>query len=219
MQPKTKYLLILVPLSLTIFIPWTANAETITLLKSFSSQNGTVSFLPGAWVSVWEDRKSTYYRYDGKEFIKTDKLPDNLKDWDADSSSVDYLDQISIKSYDPGIDRFLPKLSKVKKVIETSLRSKDGGDLVFVCYTLKNTDPYAELNPQDIYLSVLTVARDASNPTYTMLKTEKLESEASYGELNVQQIGKLGTFLVLYWGSSSADSSFDSVDIYKISIE
>jgi len=94
MQPKTKYLLILVPLSLTIFIPWTANAETITLLKSFSSQNGTVSFLPGAWVSVWEDRKSTYYRYDGKEFIKTDKLPDNLKDWDADSSSVDYLDQI-----------------------------------------------------------------------------------------------------------------------------
>lgn len=194
-----------------------AYAENVVLVQHFSALNGTVDFLPGAWVSVFEDGKSTYYRYDGGKYIKADKLPDVVKGWKAYSGDADYLDQIARADFDPDISHALPKLSKVKKVIEIS---HAGHGLTYVCYSLPTTDSDA-LRPDatDIYLAVFASPETSSRPTYKVLKTLKLESEVSYGQMSIQKVGGVGSFLVFYWGQPTGDSSVDGLDVYRIDNE
>lgn len=190
-----------------------SDPATVTQIRKFTSQDGDVSFLPGAWVSVWNNKDYKYYRYDGSKFVEMTALPALLQGWEVYSGDADYFDQLAKRDFDPAISHALPSLGKVKKVIEISKR---GYNLTLVCYTLKATDPDASPNVTDIYLAIFVNGDSASGPTYKLLKTEKLESDAFYGQMSSQKINSFGNFLILYWGQPTADSSLDGLDIYKI---
>lgn len=210
--------LFILPLILLAFLPSAAIAGSITMLKQFSALNGTVNFLPGAWVITWENGKSSYYHFRDNQFTKMDNLPATLDGWQTYSwGDADYLDQIARSDYDPRINEFLPKVAKVKKVIESQIGSKKSDTFVLVCYTLKAADSDALPSSNDIYVTALSGNRNDSAPIYKALWTKKLQSDASYGEMSVQKIGSIDRFLVLYWGEVAGSGSVEGLNVYRIS--
>lgn len=196
--------------------PPSARAQTLRLVARFSTFNGTVYFLPGAWVSTQQNDQSTYYRYEAGKFVRATALPKILRGWKSFSwGSVDFLNQISIQNYDPGIDQFLPKQKRVKKVEEMPLRAR-GKDLVLVCFTEKTSERFAEPGDTDIYLSALTGKEGESGTTYKLLWTRKVETDASYGNFELQEIPRRARFAVLYWADMGGSGGEDALNVYRV---
>jgi len=192
------------------------SAQNVTLLARFSTVNGTVEFLPGAWVNVWNNGRSKYYKYEDGKFAHASELPKILRKWKSFSwRSVDYLDQIARQDYDTDINEFLPKHRRVKKVVNIPLRSR-GQELVLVCFTLKSTSQFALPGGTDIYMTVLLAREGASTSTYTKLWTRKMETDASYGEFTFQEVPNVGRFLLLYWADMGGSGGQDALDVYRI---
>lgn len=201
---------------LLMVFPSRLSAQSVSLIRRFSTINGTVDFLPGAWVNVWENGRSTYYRFQDGRFVQAPRLPDLIRRWRSFGwGSVDFLNQIAIQNYDPGIDQLLPKQKRVKKVEETPLPAH-GEDLVLACYTQETTEQFAEPGDTDIYLSALLGKKGSSGTTYKLLWTRKIETDASYGDLELQEIPGLGRFVVLYWGDMGGSGGQDALDVYRL---
>lgn len=215
---RKSYALYLTVFALLVAV-WSPNlrAQSITLLKRFTTLNGTIDFLPGAWVNVWENGQSQYYKYADGQFVRSPELPKLLRKWVSfDWGNVDVLDQVAIQGYDQSINRFLPKGRKVKKVIEFSLHPQGSKDLVLVCFTLQSTDPDAFRGDTDIYMTALLETEGTSGSAYKRLWTRKMETDASYGEFTVQEVPAVGRFLVLYWWQGAGSGTNQGLDVYRI---
>lgn len=215
---KSSALFLLVFSFAALLIAPMAYAQRPTLLRRFTTLNGTIYFLPGAWVNIWENGRSIYYKYQGGRFVKSPELPKLLRNWESFSwdDGVDFSNQIIRSQYDPSINKFLPKEKKVKKLIEFSLTPHGHEDLVLVCFTLKDEDPSASQNDTDIYMTGLLRSQGTSSPTYKELWTRTMETDASYGNFSVQKVPGNGRFLVLYWGQAAGSGAIQGLDIYQI---
>ena len=193
-------------------------AQSATLVGRFTGLNGTIDFLPGAWVSAWENGHSKYYKFQGGRFVRSPKLPKLLQGWESFSwdDGVDFSDQIARSDYDPRINEFLPKKRKVKKVVEFSLRPNGHEDLVLVCFTLKSTDPSAPPDDTDIYTTALVMRPGTPESTYKRLWTRKMQADASYGDLSVQEIPDIGRFIVLYSGQAAGSGTNQGLNVYRL---
>lgn len=185
-------------------------------IKQFSTLNGVIDFLPGAWVSVLrEDNSLTYYAFRGGQFLPADP-PDLIRHWQAfDWRTVDYLNQIAIYNYDPYLNQFLPGDKHVKNVVDIPLPMHDG-ELVLVCFTTKTAAQFALPGDTDIYLTGILSKAHGSHTTYKLLWTRKVETDASYGDFVSQNVPKLGRFMVLYWASGHGSGVVDALDIYRL---
>lgn len=189
-------------------------APQLVRIKQFSALNGTIDFLPGAWVRVRQDGNSTYYAFQESNFRPADP-PSLIRQWRSfDWQSVDFLNQIAIQNYDPDLNQFLPRDKHVKKVVEIPLPTYDG-ELVLVCFTTKTTEKFAEPGDTDIYLAGVLSKKAGFHTSYKLLWTRKLETDASYGDLAIQNIPNLGRFVVLYWASVGGSGGEDALDIYR----
>lgn len=208
--------------------PSALRAQNVTLIKRFSALNGTVDFLPGAWVNVWKAGHSRYYRYEDGRFVRSPELPELLRDWASfDWGSVDLLDQLAVQNYVPSISRFLPPRAKVKQVEELSLRPRSSDSLILVCFTLKTKEEFPMfLDDTDIYMMAVVVTPVSATPggrgatykktTFRKLWIRKLESDAEYGLFTVQKIPRLGQFALLYWESLAGSGSVQCLDVFRI---
>lgn len=194
-----------------------ANADNLTLVKHFSSLGGTIDFLPGAWVRVSDDKKPTYYKYEGGTYVESHELPDLIKDWRSmDWADFPFADLGSVRQSRFLINAFVPKQSKINKIIGINRKSKVGQNLVLVCYTLKEEKPDDEMYPDDIYLTALAGPADKLPSAYTQLWTKKLEAAVDFGYMQVQNIQPYGRFLVLFWGQPTGDSFVAGMDVYRL---
>lgn len=187
----------------------------LTRMKTFSTLNGTVDFLPGAWVRVRQDSRSTYYALRGSKFLPA-KPPALIREWQSfDWQSVDFLNQIAIQNYDPDLNHFLPNHKRVKKVVEISLAAHHE-TLVLICYTEKATEQFSETDDTDIYVTAVLRKSENSHTAYKLLWTRKIEADASYGDFALQTIPYLGHFVVLYWASMGGSGGQDVLNIYRL---
>jgi hypothetical protein len=193
-------------------------AQSATLVGRFTTLNGTIDFLPGAWVSTWENGRATYYKFQGGRFVRSPQLPEPLHGWESFSwdDGVDFSDQIARSDYDPRISEFLPKERKVKKVIEFNLRSNTHEDLVLICFTLNPADPSAPPGDTDIYTTALAMTPGTSGSTYKKLWTCEMEADVSYGDLSVQKVPGIGRFIVLYWGQAAGSGTNQGLNVYRL---
>lgn len=194
-----------------------AQAPQLVRVKQFSTLSGTIDFLPGAWVRVRQDNKrSKYYRFRGSRFVQASKLPHLIRQWESFNwRSVDVLNQVAIHNYNPDLDHFLPKHKRVKNVIELPLRV-EGKELVLVCFTEQTTEKFSEPGATDIYLAGILGQGTGSRAVYKQLWTRKVEADASYGNLSVQNIPHIGRFVLLYWVSVGGSGGENSLDIYRV---
>lgn len=201
-------------------LPPALPAQSVSLVKRFSTSNGTIDFLPGAWVSTWEEGHSKYYKFREGQFVRMPALPSLLDGWQSfDWGSVDTLDQIAMQGYDPEIDKFLPPHKKVKQVEDFSPGPDGNHRLVMVCYTLKTTDKYA-ISPDDtdIYLTVISATREKADAPVKLrlLWTRRIETNAAYGGFTVERVAGAGWFALLYWGASGGSGSDQGLDVYRV---
>lgn len=183
--------------------------------KQFSALNGTIDFLPGAWVRVRQDGHPTYYSFRENEFRPADP-PDLIRQWQSfDWQSIDFLNQIAIQNYDPDLNQYLPKDKRVKRVVDIPL-SWQNNELILVCFTKRTTtDKFSRPRGTDVYLVAVLKNLGGRRITYKLLWTKKVAADASYGNLMLQNIPNLGRFLVLYWASIGGSGGQDNVDIYR----
>lgn len=184
-------------------------------IKQFATLNGLVNFLPGAWVGVREGHRQTYYMFHNDKYLQAEP-PDLIRKWeDFDWNGVDYLNQIAIQSYNLYLDKFLPDNKLVKKVVEIPLFERNNA-LFIVCFTEKATEQFARPGSTDIYFAGIASKTASSETSYKLLWIRKVESDASYGDLKVQEIPKLGRFVVLYWADMGGSGGVDALDIYRV---
>jgi hypothetical protein len=194
-----------------------AYAENITLVKQFNSLGGTVDFLPGAWVSVWEGGKSTYYKYESGQYVKSDAIPLMLKDWESMSwGDFPFAQLGSVQRHDSKIDAYIPKQATVNQVISIQRKEDASQDLVLVCYTLAEEKPEDEMYPDDVYITALTATTEKLSTKYKLLWTKKLEAEVNFGYIQVQLIPSFGRFLIFYWGQPTGDSFVAGMNVYRL---
>lgn len=217
-KKKSCYVSLVVLALIAVVSQQQLHAQSANLIRQFTTLNGTIDFLPGAWVSVWEDGHSTYYEFKGGRFVEAEKLPALIRGWEdfGWDDEVDSSDQIARADYDPDINEFLPKQKKVKKVIRLSLPPHGSKDLVLVCFTLPAADPLASSGDTDIYITALLLKQQASGSTYEKFWTLEMEAGASYGEMKVQDIPSLGRFIVLYWGYATGSGTNQGLNVYRL---
>lgn len=190
-------------------------APQLASIKQFSTLNGTIDFLPGAWVRVRQDNSSTYYAFREDRFIPANP-PALIRQWQSfDWQTVDFLNQIAIQNYDPDLDKFLPVDKYVKKVVEIQLSTRNSA-LVLVCFTTKTTERFARPGDTDIYLTGVLSKKTNSHTTYKLLWTRKVEAGASYGKFVSQNIPNLGRFIALYWASVGGSGGVDGLNLYRV---
>lgn len=217
---------------LAAVLPSRLSAQDIRQVKRFTTVNGTIDFLPGAWVNVWESGHSKYYRYEREQFVQSPNLPLLLRGWESfDWGSVDNLDQLAIQDYDPGIHRYLPARGRVKQVEQILVGGSRNGArssyLYLVCFTLKTADKYAvSADDTDIFITAVKETDSGGTPagkgmaykktTYAKLWTRKVKTDAAYGQFTVQDIPKVGRFALLYWESSGGSGTDQGLDVFRV---
>jgi hypothetical protein len=197
--------------------PPSVRAQNLSLVARFSAFNGTVYFLPGAWVSIQQDDQSTYYRYEKGKFVRTTALPEMLRSWKSFdwADDLDSGDQVTF-NYDPELDKFLPRDARVKKVEQIALGARGGKELYLICFTQKTTAQTPRPSDTDIYVAAVLGSNATSEPRFTKLWIRKLETDAFYGEFTVQNIPNLGQFILLYWGDLGGSGGQDAMNVYRI---
>jgi hypothetical protein len=189
----------------------------LKLAREFHSIGGSVQFLPGGFVIVTEDGKSTRYAFRSSGFVTSQEvLAPSLRSWIAfDWEGVDYLDQLNRKDFDPDIRAFLPNPAKVKKVL--TLSQPDGTSLLLVCYTSRSAQPLALPEATDIsVLAVLDSEKDPHKPAKFQKEWEKkVAANASYGEFELQTVPRVGTFILLYSASTGGDAVDRALSVYR----
>jgi hypothetical protein len=177
----------------------------------FYSFDGKVQFLPGGYITVTEvDGKSKQYAFNGSGFVATkEPIPLTLRAWVSfDWEGVDYLNEINRKNFDHGLQAFVPKSSKVKKVI--SVERPKGKTLYLVCYTTKVVDtPIA-------VVAVLDEEVDPHKPAKFRRLWRKELIIGDYGQFEHQSIPGVGDFILLYSAYLSSNS-VRTLQIYKLS--
>lgn len=195
------------------------SVPNLILIHKFSSLNGTVYFLPGAWVSVSEGAHLVYYRYHGGKFVPASNLPQLLRGWKSFdwADGLDSGSQMSSANYPPALNEFLPPATKVKKAEVFPRGSASTERLLLVCFTRKTAEEYPMAsNDVDIYVAGFLSSKDSDQPVYTFLWIHKMESDVTYGNFSVQQIPGLGAFALLYWGSYGGSGGLDGLNVYQV---
>lgn len=212
------YLVALV--AIAALLPASAEALDIHLVREFGAFDGSVDFLPGAWVSVWEDGKTKYYKYQNDLYTEANPPPNIRAGWTPFGGDYESADKIALTNYDPSINAYLPTQKKVKLVKTLITDSKKNTVLTLVCFTTDTTDPDAmRLSDVDIYVTALSGKKINSGLAYTKLWTKKIQSAVRYGEVSIQNPGELGRILIVYSESLGGSGYTSVMDVYKVDAE
>lgn len=196
-----------------------ANGQTLQTVGEFTANAGQVQFLPGAHILKAESNRKEHFVYNKSKFVPDGApLPATLETWISfDWTSVDYLDQIDRKNFDPDIRLFLPERVRVKKVIILPL-SVNQGRLILVCYTQKSKAKATFLNATNILVTALLDEQsDATKPgQYRRLWTKKLQTNSDYGDFLLEKVPGVGMFILLYSAEVAASSTDATLSVYRI---
>lgn len=203
-------------------VPFLTVGQNLRHVKQFYAVNGNVQFLPGAYVIVTEygdvhfqqdappvvdKAEKKRYKWEGAQFVAVKgPLAPELENW-VSFDSVDFLNQIDLKDFDPDLEAFLPRSRKVKKVLSISFAGKKQL-LELICYLkgrnlfltgVIDTDPY-KIRPGK----------------FQKLWTQMVKSDADYGDFQVQDVPTAGKFALLYTAATNGHAVNIDLDVFQL---
>lgn len=198
-------------LSVVIFCVWPrlGQAQEVSRVGQFSVLNGEVQFLPGGIVEVEEDGRTKYLQYKEHEFKAVSQVPANIVDWTSFGGTYDYLDQLSIASFEPGLSKALPIGCKVKQVVDVQLHGKE---IVGVVYSVQTSDASDD---GILHTAFFRQTGSVQMPNYELLLTDQQDIGVAYGALVHYSIPRVGTFMALYWSQPTGNAVVFGLDVYR----